>query len=518
MKTLRGFVGVAAIGALACVPAQASAGSLTLSGKLSGSGLTGARVVIVGEAAGAPSTTVRNGKFTLRLPTSFAKARASVQVLSSGGAYLGPIVLRKGRKSGRSVGYLRLSSKAKGSQSLGTVKFRKGAGTPSKPLAAKYTDSRAVSLNSTGAPKGAGNLGLVLTAKGARAAQGATDQSKPGADPDSDGVVNAMDVDVNGNGILNPQDAQTVAAGKAAGQQPFVFASLFVPFAKAAGGASNYTENVREYLTVNFGLPATSVQAPSAVQVDCQGVPWCAKATVKTAAYGFPAGSPWPTDAATGRQVVGRPPAGAGFDIGLLPNVTPAEIAAGQNFQFVITGSDGEKTVPLGLTPYFQAPPSPTSIAGNVIGPNPAEGTTSPGSSPIAVNSTIVPIVVNRPVRPAVPGAEAGRAVSMGKLGYGVYASTMGSSSPPANCPAAAFSDFTPTLSVAAAGSSFGLADSGDDSPETTGRTIGFSVDLSKCADRSGRSPAPGETVMIDVYAQDAAGNQAITQGIRLKL
>lgn len=484
--------------------------TVTIKGKLKGSSLASAQVIAVGKTTGVVATKARKGSFSLKLPSSFRKSGATLHIVRANGTYAAPIVLRKKKGAKKSenqaggTGYQGLSGSV-GNLDLGTVAVSGGAANPSAPAPTGATSGSGVPLKANGAPQGAGELGLVVK-------PGATGDVTQGGDADKDGIVNAVDVDMNGNGVLNSQDTAT-QSGLSTEIHPFLFSSLFVPYAQATtANADAFTANVQQYLTVNFGASGPGAASLPSLSVDCQGIAWCGTATVKTSDYGYPAGTPWPRDAA-GLYTVGHRLSQPDYDIGLLPNQPPSAIAVGSTFRFVA----GSATSALAMAPYFQAPPVLMQLGSATLGDN------RPAS--ISVNRASVTVTLMRPLRAPVPGAETGTAISMGTLNYGVMVQRFGNTTPgpPAYCPASAFSALSPTLAPATstmAVSSYGISDSATDSAPGPDRTISFTVDLTKCGGGPGGAPAaaPATNVTIDVFAQDAANNQAITQGIPLAL
>ncbi len=488
--------------------------STTISGKIKGASLANARVVALGVASGAISVKAKAGTFRITLPSSFTKKGASLHIVRANGMYVGPIVLaRKARKgSGTSenqaggIGYEGLSGSV-GNLVLGNITVSGGAGSPSATVPTGSVDtSTGVPLRPNGRPLGAGELGMVDSPTTS------TDVSQ-GGDPDRDGIANAFDVDVNGNGVLNAQDAATTGA-LASRFHPFLFSSLFVPYAQAtSSNAAAFDTNVQQFLTVNFGVAGSGATTLPSVSVDCQGVPWCATATLQSSGYGYPLGTPWPVDAA-GFHVVGHRLGGADWDIGLLPNQPTTGLAVGSVFRFIL----GTKTAALTLGPYFQAPPVLIQMGATPLGDN------RPPS--ISVTRTAVTMTLQRPLRTPVPGAETGTAISMGTLKYGVIIQEPPASTPgrPVYCPASAYSGLSATLSrtgdTVAYPMPYGVADSAPDALPGPGRVISFTVDLTACTNGAGRVPAaaPVTSLNIGVFAWDAAGNNVSTSTIPLTL
>ena len=510
-------------------PLAAAAKPLTIKGKIQGKGTAGARVIALAKDGTSVSATVTGNRFTLVIPSSVKRKGLTINLVAKTGKYLGPIVLARKAKAGKyttrqaagGTGYEGLSNGAAGTLDLGAVVFSGGAGTPQLPLPTSAVDtSGAVKLDAKGAPPGAGENGFTEMPKSGN-------DGSFGADPDKDGIPNAFDQDQNGNLLLNQQDQKTVdAIGKIA-DHPWIFSSLFVPYADAIKGDASFDQTVQANLAVSFGYNTPDRTRYSSMSVDCLGIAWCSTATVKTGDYTdtagvpFGRGTPWPFLAgSTTEHVVGirgnnPAPGGGGFDIALLPNALPAQIVVGQSFAFHAVAGGVDTVSMLALGPYFSAPPVPTKIGATTITPTTTAGTEA---SPLPNTGTKVDITILRPLRPPVPGAETGTAISMGNLQYGVDVYIPGTGSSPAFCPFAAFSNLSPTLSQYQSKMAFTsspLADGADDAPPSDARTISFTVDLAQCGSPS---VAVGKTVAIDIVASDASNNNAQPQGIRIAL
>ena len=515
---------VTLIALLVAVPAAAAAKPLTLKGKVQGKGTAGARVVALAKNGASVSAPLASNRFTLKIPASMPRKGISLSLISKKGTYLGPIVLATKKKAKRATrqtggtGYETLSNGAGGTLDMGAIAFTGGAGTPQLPLPTSAVDTGAgVPIDGQGQPSGAGENGLVKTGKSGN--DGAF-----GADPDKDGIPNAFDQDQNGNLVLNQQDQKTVTAVGAIADHPWIFSSLFVPFADAIKGDASFAQTVQQNLAISFGYSTPNRAQYSSMSVDCLGIAWCAAATVKTGDYtdvnGTPygRGTPWPLVAgSTTEHVIGirgnnPAPGGGGFDIALLPNSAPSALVVGQSFAFHAVAGGTDTVTMLALGPYFSAPPVPTKIGATEI--TPATSTTTP----LPNTGTKVDITILRPLRPPVPGAETGTAISMGNLQYGVDVYIPGAGASPAFCPFAAFSNLSSTLSQyqsTMAFTSSPLADSAADAAPSDARTISFTVDLAQCGNPS---VAVGKTVAIDIVASDASNNNAQPQGISIAL
>jgi hypothetical protein len=523
----RALLAVAAT-ALVCAPPALAAKPLTLKGKIQGSGTAGAKVVALARNGASVTAPLTGSAFTLTIPGAMSRNGMSINLVGKTGRYLGPIVLAtKAKKSAKhatrqaatGTGYENLSANAGGSLNLGAVSFTGGAGTPQLPLPTSAVDTGAgVRINGKGKPQGAGKLGLSKMPKSGN-------DASAGADPDKDGIPNAFDQDQNGNLLLNQQDQKTVTAINAIADHPFIFSSLFVPFLDSIKGEASFAANVQTLLAVSFGYSTPNAAGYNSMSVDCLGVSWCNTATVKTSDYtntaGVPygKGTPWPLLAGTNRREIGyranNPAPSPSFDIAVLPNTPPANLVVGQTFAFHAVQGTTDTVTMLSLGPYFSAPPVPTKLGATTI----TAATTAGGETlPLPNTGTKVDITVLRPLRPPVPGAETGTAISMGHLQYGVDVYIPRSGGPPSFCPFSAFSNLSSTLSQyqsTMAFTSSPLADSADDAAPSDARTVSFTVDLAACGNAS---VTTGKTVAIDIVASDAANNNAEPQGIYLAL
>ena len=205
--------------------ASAAVPKTVISGTLA-PGASGKAMRVVALQSKGPSVTATassTGAFSLTVPRSSVNG-LSLQLLTSKGRYAGPVLLYVKSR----VGAERFKTTTAATIKLGTVTLATGYAKLSKFLASSAVYSTvgagAVSLNTAGAPIGAGRLGLVsttsrrATARGAAAsgsaiggscASGGSPETGPGGDCDADGVPNVVDVDDNGNLSLDMTDKQT---------------------------------------------------------------------------------------------------------------------------------------------------------------------------------------------------------------------------------------------------------------------------------------------------------------------
>jgi hypothetical protein len=179
------------------VPAFVQAKPAKVSGKLSVRGYTVIALAASGKAKTARAT---RGKFKLRPPTK----KVTLQLRAPDGTYAGPIVVAKKEHGERAIIGVKAGAK------LGKIKVNPGDGYAklATRLPGKYVNLKRKALADRGTPLGAGNLGRVRASTG---------NGAPG-DGDLDGIPNALDVDDDGDVILDrfdPESGTVVTRGSA---------------------------------------------------------------------------------------------------------------------------------------------------------------------------------------------------------------------------------------------------------------------------------------------------------------
>src|SRR5690242_4536305 len=170
---------VLALVACLCMPAAASAKQKPITGKLSRAGYT---VIALGASGKAVTSKARAFKIVPR------DSRVTLQLRDAKGRYAGPVVV--GGKASKVVVGVRAGAK------LGTVRVLAGYGNTAKPLAKKWAVVAPTVQAKKGVPIGNGrNFGLVRSVKRGFA-----------GDQDADGVPDALDIDLNGNLVLNNEE------------------------------------------------------------------------------------------------------------------------------------------------------------------------------------------------------------------------------------------------------------------------------------------------------------------------
>jgi hypothetical protein len=167
-----------------------------ISGKLTKPGYT-----VVALAANGKSKVVRasRGKFRLSPPAR----RVTLHLRAPNGTYAGPTVVGRRKKGRRAIVGVKAGAR------LGRIKVLRGYARVSKQLRRKWVDASNTARARRGVPIGARNFGHV--------------RSKPPrrpipADLDLDGVPNRLDVDDDGDLVLD--DADRASAARAADHEP----------------------------------------------------------------------------------------------------------------------------------------------------------------------------------------------------------------------------------------------------------------------------------------------------------
>ncbi len=268
------------------------------------------QVLIIG-----PKTAVRktittadlSGTKTIALPASFknsaGKYAYSVHLIGTGGKYLGPVSFKTSTNK-YSVNVIADASKT---LDIKNIELKTGYGQSNLTLgAAKF--GKVLTGNTNFKPAGAGTRGLVKRSSTALFSVlpladvtcGTADQTL-GADCDSDGIINALDADDDGDKVLDIADTST----KSYESQKFTpWSTLFLSMTTALN-ANIGSLTPEELITgieaavggentfgINFFLNFTSQVAQSydAVWVDCGSVAYCANTESATAIGGAPSG------------------------------------------------------------------------------------------------------------------------------------------------------------------------------------------------------------------------------------
>ena len=276
--------------ALLASSAPAAVAAKPISGKLSKPGYT----VIALDASGRASIDrAPRGRFEVRPPAR----RVALQLRAPDGTYAGPVVVGKRKQGRRAITGVMAGAK------LGQVKVNstKGFAKLELKLPERQLDRTREVKATKGRPIGAGNFGRVRSKL--------TGNSPPG-DLDRDGVPDALDIDDDGDLILDLVDRST---GAGAAQAP------------------------REILDIGTGLGLPLYDTVNANIVDSSGVRVFSDAQIEAALPGF---------GVLGIEIL--PGVSAELDCGATPNPAPPPPAVGG---LVYCAYGGTARVPTNLNP-----------------------------------------------------------------------------------------------------------------------------------------------------------------------
>jgi hypothetical protein len=502
---------VVALGLLVASGA-AEAARKPISGKLSRSGYT---VIALAADGRATSVVAKRGRFRVK-PRG---ERVTMQLRAPDGVYAGPVVLRgHGR---RAIVGVREGAR------LGRIAVRAGYARPARPIASRWVDATRSARARRGVPIGARVFGRVRSKP--------TRIRVPG-DRDRDGVPNPLDVDDDGDLILDTFDRGRRARASQGAPGELVNAGLALELHVTvnANAAALTTEHVDAALARD-GILKLNTQAenwpPGAmVELDCGrpqartdpslgGLVYCSRGgtgAVSRPPYDYP---PFPGD-----PFGPFDPDGDGF--GTLqpdPNLdnamvlrhgaTTAQIGTGDVLIFRVTAGGVESestavveyvfaTVPA-LVSYDDGRGNATTISYPVAAPAPGTHT----ELPVAAGpngDVIAKLTFWRPQRRPIAG-EACLSntppcewIDIGRLGYAAAVET---ASDWGSCPQNAFSTRDPNLAKRpytgdepADPAIGGLTDLAPDQPANPANTFTYTLNLTRCLAASGLSFNPGET------------------------
>lgn len=541
--TARVALAIAVFAALA-VPTGPAEASTTVKGKVAGA--KGFTVIGVPKSGSGVSRRLGStGAFKLSFKGRSARG-ATLHLVRPSGTYYGPVRLRR---SGRRA-YLRLSGV---SGSVGPLRLRGGYAAGRTGVAARLVDRRLrTKATAAGKPVGAGRLGLVGSVRASAAGSQPPppgdgppppgDEPAPllplqgdaalGADPDADGLTNNFDVDDNGNGLL---DASDPATGPPQNQPAWIAVNLKVSLEDSlnVNGAPVTREQIDallvEHLWPSFAVNPERVglSGTTAVNVDCFRLRYCRRGDGTATIFE----QPRPTEPPGGSRWIDYDPDGDGlpnlakntrlpgeaWDIGVRSRVPSSDISPADTINFLPRTGAGETTISTTMGAYFVTTPGihtyddgsgPKAVS---YPPKPGDPGTSGGRNDIQLQSERVTLTFWRPQRPAIPGAEGGDYVDMGKLHYTVFAPN----GPPSGCKAEDYSNLSPTLRLDSDGYYDILSDTAEDAPPDSGNLLSVTVDLGQCLRRAGIPTEQCGSLGLEART-DAANNAAQGMWVRM--
>ena len=168
-----------------------------ITGKLTEGGYT---VIALAQDGKGKTDRAPKGTFKLRPPAK----KVTLHLRAADGTYAGPIVVGQRKGGKRAIEGVYAGAK------LGKVKVKPGQGYAKAKLRNKWTDQKREARAKKGVPIGAGNFGRVAVSK----LKGKTSE---GADRDLDGIPNTLDIDRDGDLVLDDVDAKLGGGGRATG-------------------------------------------------------------------------------------------------------------------------------------------------------------------------------------------------------------------------------------------------------------------------------------------------------------
>jgi hypothetical protein len=369
-----------------------------------------------------------------------------------------------------------------------------------------------------GVPLGNGrNFGLVRSrAKGPTGA---------GGDQDRDGVPNVLDIDTDGDRVLNPLErgpatarvAQAVPPpGPTSGTGFNNFSQLFLELPQTVNANASGVTDKQIDAAVRGHLSVVLLQVPPDTELDCGGLSYCSRG----GSGRIELGDPFPGAFDTDGDGLGTMPLNSTGEFRLVPGASATQIGSGDTM--IERTSDGRE-LPGSLAFVFTTVPAVSTWrdgAGNAGAfnyPTPA-GAPGTGGNPALIGPNgggdyVLTLTVWRPQRQAIESAgEDEGYIDIGRLEYEVNlpmvprspSAQPGSGQAP-QCPTAGLSTSDPHLSLKTVAGGFGrVADSAPDRPAKASNTLTFTVNLSECARLRGGSLQRGDTLNVDIAANPA--------------
>lgn len=504
---------VLAITLTAVLLAAAPAAAGTVSGRLDRTGYT----VIAVARNGKVVSTRANPAFRLRAPNG----TYTLHLRNARGAYAGPVVL------GGSAKHVILG--LRGTARLGRIRVARGFGRTVRAYRGRSLVRTTTARARSGRPLGAGNFGAVR-APVARLAQ--VGDAAPGADPDTDGVPSALDVDDDGNGVLD--NLQTAAPDSASARQATVFNALVLDLASSLNANAGAVTSAAIDRALKDQLFETFILPDGPAVLDCGGLSYCsAGGTGTIKAFGDPTSHvPFPSccDADhPGRGTITPTVGGNAFV--LAPGATSEQIGSGDTY--LETFSDGTQVAGT-LNYIFQTTPAIVAYSdgtqqGTISYPvapgSPGTGVEHPLDLAAGPDGHVVAhLTFWRPQRRGIPGTGNGDFVDMGGLVYDVTMnnapfSRSGQSAPqsppqkgPGECPPGTYSATSASLNPVETDPVVGfgfLRDTATDRPPDPANTLGFSIDLTACLAAAAETWDVGQLLTLTVQAKDATFDHA---------
>ena len=469
-------------------------------------------------------------------------AGATLQLIDPDGRYFGPVVLgRKNRKVSISLRGKTVDRKAV--LNVGRLTLRTGYASAAAGLSPVLYTTPRVAADSAGKPTGAGSLGVIQggssSSKLRSAKVSASNSSNPGDDTDADGIINAVDADDNGNGILDSADPASAGTDTPYVGIVFDFGTTLNAWVRsglsdAAIDALVSGENAFSS-TLFISLPQTS-SIDGGYIVCGDALTYCRPNTP----LGYSGGVSESSDRYRGpmssllnsrgypileRISVGGRPA---IVLSMQPRVGRDTFRAGDLYRVVLTSGTREvSSRTFALPPYFVSIPAMKEYTANgtttVVDYNSVSPTGGdipgrfPGNPIVLGSDGLLRLTAWRPQREPL-GSETGYQ-DFGGLNYGVIVDQL-----QATC-SGFYSNVTSELversdGLGEGGSPFSqqgarlqpLVDQVPDRPANISNTLSFTVDLKSCLARAGGTPGTHRVSFTAAGTDLTGGANAGTQ------
>jgi len=494
----------------------------------------------------ARSVRVKRGRFRLRAPA----ATVTLHLRRPDGRYGGPIVLRREKRGRRAIVGVKVGAR------LGRITIRRNHAKVSRRPRKKWVDSRWKARARRGAPIGNGrNFGRVRSpGRGSR---------RPGRDRDLDGVPNVLDIDDDGDLVLDhlergrtfePRASQVagdpnefeVGTGLTLELHETVHANPRNP-----DGTPVFSDAAIDTALPSLGTIGFEVIPGDSAELDCGqpqsrsdptlgGLVYCSRggtgrlldpnATDESAFPRFPECCDSDGDGMGTLTATGTSPEGKGF-MDLRHGATTTQIGSGDLVIARVVRNGAEIHFPATLQYVFATVPTLASFDDGVNGPMQISypvagfqpGPPGPGTrgnryvvDARAGGDVVLTMTYWRPERRSIP-PEAGTWTDMGGLNYAV-----GIADNPLDCPTRTLSTSDPNLVVGTYTNAGGathpvLADRASDRPADPANTFTFTVNATDCFASHGRTIAPGEEFSLVITGLTPTGGDASFQSIHFQ-
>jgi hypothetical protein len=500
-----GGLGVAFSLVLLTASADDAEAAKRITGKLDKPGYT---VIALAANGKAKSVVARRGQFRVKPRAK----RVTLQLRTPDGVYAGPIVIRRSRR--RAILGVKVGAR------LGRITIRPGYARPARRLSWRWVDATFAARARKGIPIGAGVFGRVRSEP---------PRSHPPGDRDRDGIPDPLDVDDDGDLILDNIDRSRAA--RASQFEEFMINSLmgvgqFDPLVNAnAGGLTS--EQVDAALSRAGILKLEFVRGDSA-ELDCGspqsrrdpnvgGLVYCSRGG--TGKVAPPLSQPFPECCDPDGDGFGTfqpQPDLQGGPMVLNHGATTAQIGTGDVLIERLTTGGVETQLPASVQYIFATVPALVSYSdgqGNsatISYPVP-DGTFFPVAAG-PNGDVIVTMTLWRPQRRPIAGeACLGNAppcewIDMGHLDYGIQSAGKG------GCPQNDLSESDPNLKKGSHPSNFGqnsgfFTDLASDQPANPANTFTYTVNLTRCLSAFGLSFNPGEIRKFSLGGATSGGD-----------